>query len=146
MTLKVRRSWIALGAPAVLMLLAGYVVAQGQSGPAKPASTNWSDYAGSADSMQYSALKQINKNNVSQLDQAWFFPTPGPSVAFNPVIVDGVMYVLGNRTILAVDAITGKQIWSHPVEGSPPDRGINYWESKNRSDRRLIFAAGSFLQ
>ena len=43
-------------------------------------------------------------------------------------------------------AATGKQIWSHPVEGSPAERGINYWESSDRSDRRLIFTANSYLQ
>jgi quinoprotein glucose dehydrogenase len=51
-----------------------------------------------------------------------------------------------NSAIVALDAATGKEIWSHPVEGSPTNRGLNYWESKDRSDRRLIFAAGSDLQ
>ena len=32
-----------------------------------PPYTTWRDYAGSADSAQYSALKQINRANVSQL-------------------------------------------------------------------------------
>jgi quinoprotein glucose dehydrogenase len=40
----------------------------------KPAPyTTWSDYFGDADSEQYSALKQINKRNVSQLQQVWFY-------------------------------------------------------------------------
>ena len=41
--------------------------------------TTWSDYGGSADSMQYSALKQIDKWNVSRLELAWFYPVPGTS-------------------------------------------------------------------
>jgi len=32
------------------------------------------------------------------------------------------------------------------VEGNPTDRGLNYWESKDHSDRRLIFSANSYLQ
>jgi quinoprotein glucose dehydrogenase len=98
--------------------------------------------------MQYSALKQITKANVSRLELAWFHASPGtPDGPFNPVIVDGVMYVLeGDRSIAALDAATGKRVWSHPVEGSPMNRGINYWESKDRSDRRLIFTAGGYLQ
>src|SRR5256712_12236046 len=58
------------------------------------------------------------------------------------------MYLLGlANAIVAVDAITGKQIWSHVVEdGTPGNRGINYWESKDRSDRRLIFGAGGTLR
>ena len=89
--------------------------------------------------MQYSALKEITRRNVGQLEEAWFYPAPGPAAAFNPVVLDGVMYALGpNRSIVAVDASTGKQIWSHPVEGNPAERGINYWESPDRSDRRYI--------
>jgi quinoprotein glucose dehydrogenase len=109
--------------------------------------TTWKDYAGSADAAQYSALKQIDRANVAKLEPAWFYPTPGPGAAFNPVVVDGVLYALGpNRAIVAIDAATGKQIWSHPVEGAPAERGINYWESRDRADRRLIFTANSFLQ
>jgi quinoprotein glucose dehydrogenase len=122
----------------IMVLTAGEAVAQ---------YTTWKDYAGAADGAQYSALKQIDRRNVGKLDLAWFYPTPGPGAAFNPLVVDGILYALGpGRAIVAVDAATGKQIWSHPVEGSAAERGINYWESKDRSDRRLIFTANSFLQ
>ena len=111
--------------------------------------TTWSDYGGSADSMQYSALKQINKANVATLELAWSYSAPGPAgrFNFNPFVVDGVMYVNGKgQSVVALDAATGKQIWSHPTEGTPTNRGFNYWESKDRSDRRLIFSANSYLQ
>ena len=39
-----------------------------------PANVNWGDYGGGLDSMSYSPLQQINKSNVDQLTQAWFFP------------------------------------------------------------------------
>jgi quinoprotein glucose dehydrogenase len=122
---------------------------QGQSGPKKRPYASWSDYGGSADSMQYSALTQINKGNVNRLEQAWFYPAPGPSgrFAFSPIIVDSVMYVVGkDNAVVALDARTGKEIWVHPLEGTPTNRGFNYWESKDRNDRRLIFAVGGFLQ
>src|SRR5581483_10535222 len=111
--------------------------------------TTWSNYGGSPDSMQYSALNQINKNNVSQLRQVWFYRVPGPSerFGFNPLIVGDVMYVLGrDNTIVALDAGTGKEIWSHPVDGTPTSRGINYWQSADGSDRRLLFGAKGSLQ
>jgi quinoprotein glucose dehydrogenase len=56
-----------------------------------------------------------------------------------------VMYVLGqNNSIVALDAATGKQIWSHPVEGNIVSRrGIDYWKSKDGADRRLISARAS---
>jgi quinoprotein glucose dehydrogenase len=117
--------------------------------PKPPRNTNWSDYGGGVDAMQYTPLQQINQSNVSQLTQAWFYAVPGTSARFNfsPLIIDGVMYVLGKGdSIVALDALTGKEIWSHPAGKDPMDRGINYWESKDRSDRRLIFSADSYLQ
>jgi glucose dehydrogenase len=125
-------------------------VAVGAQTGEKQRYTTWSDYGGSSDSMQYSALTQINKANVSRLQQAWFFPVSDRkgNLGFNPIVVDGVMYVLGSaNAIVALDASTGKPIWSHVVEdGNPGNRGINYWESKDRSDRRLLFGAGGTLR
>src|SRR5689334_21985564 len=99
--------------------------------------------------MQYSTLSLINKTNVGKLKPAWSYMAPGPNgrFAFGPIVVDGVMYVVGkDSAIVALDAATGKQIWSHPVEGRPTDRGFNYWHSKDGADKRLIFAANSYLQ
>ncbi len=121
-----------------------------KSVPAKKARyTTWSDYGGSSDSMQYSALKQINKTNVAKLEQVWFHPAPGPGgrFAFSPLVVDNVMYVVGkDNAIVALDAATGKPIWTHPTTDAPTNRGFNYWESPDRSDRRLIFATGNHLR
>ena len=111
--------------------------------------TQWNDYGGSADSMQYSALNQINRANVKDLKLVWSVKAPGPAgrFSFNPLIVDGVMYIVGrDSAIYALDAATGKQIWAHPVEGHPTNRGFNYWESRDRKDQRLIFAADGYLQ
>ena len=133
----------------LLVISAGLAMVGAQAAPVQPAYTTWRDYAGSPDSMQYSALKQINKQNVQRLELAWFYPVPDRTgnFGFNPIVVDGVMYLLGRRnSIVAVDAATGKQIWGHGVErGSPGNRGINYWESKDRADRRLIYAASGGL-
>ena len=111
----------------------------------------WSDYAGGADAAQYSALAQINRSNVSQLRIAWSYPTSdGNKYLFNPIVVDGTMYVLAkNNSIVAVDAATGRELWLHPINANTrlvTNRGINYWESSDRSDRRLLFAADNFLQ
>ncbi len=117
--------------------------------PKQHRNVNWSDYGGGSDALQYSPLRQINKTNVGKLEQAWFYSVPGigDTFDFNPLIVNGVMYVLGKENaIVALDAATGKEIWVHPTEGTPEHRGINYWESEDRSDRRLIFSANSFLQ
>src|SRR5258706_4759139 len=121
-----------------LTLSIGLVTVIAQS-PARPPYTTWSDYGGSADSMQYSALTQITKSNVAQLQRAWFHPVPdrNGSFNFNPLVVDNIIYVLRRKnSITALDAATGAVIWSHvPDGGSPGARGINYWESNDRSDR-----------
>lgn len=110
--------------------------------------TTWSDYLGGPDSAQYSALKQINKSNVSQLQVAWTYPTDDRNnYSFNPVIVDGVMYVLAkSNSLVALDAATGREIWVHPNNSrAVTARGINYWESKDRSDRRIFYCVSNYL-
>ena len=113
--------------------------------------TTWSDYGGASDSAQYSALKQINRSNVNQLETAWVYPTgDGRKYFFNPLVSGGVMYVLAkNNSIVALDASTGKEIWTCPPEPNTTiitNRGINYWESEDRTDRRLLFASNHFLR
>jgi quinoprotein glucose dehydrogenase len=111
----------------------------------------WRDYGGASDSAQYSALAQINRSNVSKLQVAWSYPTGDANpYSFNPIVVDGVMYVLAkNNSIVALDAATGAEIWTHPADPNTTiitNRGINYWESKDRSDRRLLYASNHFLR
>ena len=111
----------------------------------------WSHYAGAADAAQYSSLRQIDRSNVKQLEIAWSFPTgDGKGYFFNPLVVDDVIYVLArNNSIVALDAASGKEIWAHPADPGTEiitDRGINYWESADRSDRRLLYASNHFLR
>ena len=109
--------------------------------------TKWDQYGGSSDSMQYSALTQINKSNVKQLERVWFYPVPGEPdrLLFNPLIVDNVMYVSGVRgVVVALDATTGKELWMSTLRAT--ERGLAYWESKDRSDRRLILTANNGIR
>src|SRR5579863_8374283 len=108
--------------------------------------TTWHEHLGGADSSQYSSLKQINKSNVRQLEVAWTYPTgERGNYTFDPLIVDNVMYVLANNSYVALDAATGKEIWTHPNMGGVGARGFNYWESKDRSDRRLLYMNAGYL-
>ena len=117
-------------------------------GHAQSNRTTWMDYGGSPDNARYFTLDQINKSTLSQLGVAWSYPTSDTiSYVFNPVVVDNVVYVLArNNSLVALDATTGREIWIHEgLQGIAP-RGINYWESKDRSDRRLLFQMNSYLQ
>jgi glucose dehydrogenase len=142
----------------VLLVVTGGGLVAGVGGQGRPdssASTNgtrgaspyttWAAYGGGAHSSQYSALDQINKSNVSQLEVAWTFPVSG-TIIFNPLVVDDVMFLqASSNTLVAVDAATGKEIWRREMQGTIGARGMNYWESPDRSDRRLLFIAGGLL-
>ena len=115
----------------------------------------WSVYKADAESSSYSALEEINKENVHQLKIAWTFnpndAAEGSRFAAsqcNPIIIDGIMYVASARhRIYALDASNGKQIWSFdPFDGGPGGgsfRGVTYWEDGN--DKRILFTGGDIL-
>ncbi len=113
--------------------------------------TSWAEYGGSADSAQYSDLSQINRENVKRLRVLWRCSTgDSREYLFNPIVVHGVMYVLAKEnSILALDAKTGKELWVHETDPNTTlitHRGINYWESPDGSERRLLFACNNILQ
>jgi quinoprotein glucose dehydrogenase len=115
---------------------------------AQPDHKTWLDNGGGPDNSHYTTLSQITKANVNELAVAWSYPS-NDNVAYvwNPLIVDNVMYVLArNNSLVALDATTGKEIWIHAdLQGIAP-RGINYWERKDRKERRLIFQRNSYLE
>src|SRR6267378_2970518 len=83
-----------------------------------PKPTDWLMYRGNYQGWGYSALDQVNKNNVKTLQLAW---SRGMSPGLNeitPIVHDGVMY-LGNPgdVIQAIDARTGDLFWEyrHPL-------------------------------
>ena len=83
---------------------------------------------------------QINRGNVAHapagLVLSRWTTTPSASRSI-PLIVDDVMYVRGAKgRLVALDAATGKEIWRSTEEAF--DRGVSYWESPDRTDRRLM--------
>ncbi|MDB5014739.1 MAG: quinoprotein glucose dehydrogenase, partial [Daejeonella sp.] len=110
---------------------------------------SWTQYGGGPDQSKYVELNQITKKNVNQLEVAWTYATNDEVSAykFNPIVVNNVMYVLAkNNSLVALDAITGKEIWIHANLNLASKRGINYWESKDKKDRRLLFCMNNTLQ
>jgi len=153
-TLRIR---IVLGLPRIragltavtlaVALISNSGAAHAQAATSNP--SNWVGYGGNNDSQQYSSLNQVNKDNVRGLELVWFFPAPteGGRFNFNPTIVDGTMYVLGSdNSIVALDAETGEELWNIPHDSRTTNRGINYWESSDRSDRRLFYASSDLLR
>src|ERR1700733_13314558 len=113
--------------------------------------TTWSTYLGNADGSHYSALKQIDRSNVSRLQAAWSYDSGAEPYEFNPIVVDRTMYVLAkNTSIVALDAATGKELWTYRSRNLGPrmeaHRGINYWQSSDGSDKRLLISFGNNLE
>lgn len=108
----------------------------------------WRDYGGGPDSSKYVAFDRITKSNVSQLRVAWTYPTGDTlNYQFNPIVVDNVMYVLAkNNSLVALNATTGEEIWIHANLRGISRRGVNYWESRDRTDRRLLLQINNYLQ
>jgi quinoprotein glucose dehydrogenase len=113
-----------------------------------PQHSKWQNYGGGSDQSKFVVVNDITKSNVDKLKIAWFYPTRDKiSYAFNPIIVDSVMYVMArNNSLVALNAKNGKEIWIHTNLKGLTRRGINYWESADRKDRRLIFQKNDYLQ
>jgi len=116
---------------------------RGGAPPEPPSYTNWTQYGGSASSNQYTPLDIVNRSNVAGLEVVWSYPTGGNST-FSPIVIDGVMYTSAQGAIVALDAASGVEMWKN-TEFTAGARGFNYWESADRSDRRLLFLSGGML-
>jgi quinoprotein glucose dehydrogenase len=105
----------------------------------------WPGYGNGPDNSRYFASRQISKSNVSQLQVAWNYAYGETS--FGPIVVRGVIYGRGrNGSLVAIDAKTGKELWIRENMNGMTSRGMNYWESADGRDQRLIFSMNSLLQ
>jgi alcohol dehydrogenase (cytochrome c) len=91
---------------------------------ARPPINDWPTYNGDYTGRRYSTLTKINDHNIHDLSLAWMYQAPrtsaapGGRMAGTPVVWNGVMYLTSPDKVWAVDARTGRQLWSY------------LWESK----------------
>src|SRR5690348_4848907 len=77
-------------------------------------------YGMSYTDQRFSPLKEINRANVKRLVPAWSY-----SMASNygeesqPLLMDGVMYVTSHDKTVALDPLTGKEIWKAVINYPP---------------------------
>ena len=105
-----------------------------------PVDNNWLSYNGDYTGRRYSALREINNANVSQLRAQWVFHAPNSShLEVTPVVVDGMMFVTSANDAYALDAQSGRIVWhySRPItEGLIDDasqhhnRGVAVWHDR----------------
>ena len=69
---------------------------------------------------RYSPLTRITKDNVSRLVPKWAYSiNDNRGAEAFPVIKDGVIYTTAHNATIAVDAMTGKQLWRAAHEYPP---------------------------
>jgi len=92
----------------------------------------WISYNLGWSEQRYSALNQINANNVSRLGLAWSSDIPSAQgrpqtrQEGTPLVHNGIMYSIAPWSVVyAVDARTGKEVWHQD-----PDVNQQVWQSR----------------
>ena len=148
-----------------IMFLASAAVAV--SAHAAPAESDWPSYGNDQGATRYSTLKQITPENVSKLQVAWtyhmrpagYVPPPLPpglppgfrmtgfsSSQATPIVIKGVMYFPSPYgKIVALDADTGKEIWTYqmPQRDQASTRGVQYWPGAKGAKPEIVFGTRS---
>lgn len=132
----------------------------GESKP-KTIEAEWKQHRGDNASTNYSALDQINKENVKDLRISWRWKTdnfgPEPEFYFKstPLMVGGVLFTTAgsNRAVAAIDAETGETLWTFRfdekerkpyVPRQNSGRGVAYWSSPVSGKDRVIYITPGF--
>ena len=141
--------------------LAGAMLLLTSCGHRHGASKDWPMYGGNEGGNRYSDLRQINRDNVKDLQVAWIYNSADTATAggkrhsqqheiqCQPIIVDGILYGISpTLQLFALRAGTGEELWKFdPFNGRRARfnqcRGATYWT--DGTQRRLFYAAGSDL-
>jgi alcohol dehydrogenase (cytochrome c) len=74
-------------------------------------------YGMSYSQQRFSPLSQIDRDTVKRLVPAWSYSMNNDTgEESQPLVYEGVIYITSQNKTVAVDALTGKEIWNTPVE------------------------------
>jgi glucose dehydrogenase len=107
---------------ALAVALGSGVGAENRQSPV--ATADWPLHSLDQHSTRYSPLSEIDSSNADRLVLKWSVKPdfqPGALRSGTPLVIDGVMYMNGGSTLLALDADTGDELWSAEVD--PAFRG-----------------------
>lgn len=116
--------------------------------PKRKTFLSWHRSQGDNGGTRYSALDQINRQNVTNLQVAWTYHSNDgkKNLQCNPIIVGDLMIApTAGDEVVAVEAVTGIERWRFAPEGRPAFRGLIYWPGGWRASERVLFCAGKFL-
>src|SRR5437667_9372437 len=122
-----------------------------------PTPVEWPVYGGGPESMRYSSLQQIKRQNVKHLKAAWTFDASdgveSSELEVNPIVVQGVLYATTvSLNVIALNAATGELLWRFdPFNGrnvrggGGRTRGVTYWSDDRGADERICGGVHQFL-
>ncbi len=73
---------------------------------------NWLTYSGNYSGHRFSPLAQITPSNVAGLRVKWAHQFESGRAETSPIVVDGVMYITAPNAASALDARTGRELWT----------------------------------
>jgi alcohol dehydrogenase (cytochrome c) len=73
---------------------------------------NWLTYSRNYAGHRFSPLNEINRGNVANLKVKWAYQLAGERNEVSPIVVNGVMYITGANSAAALDARTGRTLWT----------------------------------
>ncbi|HKT77031.1 MAG TPA: PQQ-binding-like beta-propeller repeat protein, partial [Sphingobium sp.] len=84
------------------------------SGVARRDGSDWPGYGGINEN-HYSPLTEINDHNVGKLKLAWYHDIMGGGSSLSaPIGVDGIVYYASGYSVIhALDAATGRELWTY---------------------------------
>ncbi|HEY6346358.1 MAG TPA: PQQ-binding-like beta-propeller repeat protein [Bryobacteraceae bacterium] len=129
---------------------------------------DWPLYSRDLASTRYSPLNQINTRNVSNLAPAWSYKLHSDATAAppdasgvgrgggkakgkggggisseaTPIVVNGVMYAPSGNRVVALEADSGKEVWSFTAPGNVGNRAVGYWGGDQSNPPRVLFTTG----
>jgi glucose dehydrogenase len=151
---------------AVSILGVGAAIVASAASQAPQSRAEWRYFGGDKGFTRYSALDQINRDNVKNLRIAWRRPavndkmmaafpdlTPNAYLRATPIAIDGVLFTQdAHGLVIALDGETGRTIWEQPFGPTKDDavgastRGVDYWRGgSGGSDRRIFAIRGEYL-
>ena len=77
-------------------------------------------YGMSYSQQRFSPLGQINRKTVKRLVPAWSYSLDNNTgEESQPLVMDGVMYITSHDKTVALDALTGREMWKTKIEYAP---------------------------
>lgn len=116
----------------IVTAVVGLAVAQSPSGPitfqriqnSNREPQNWLTYSGNNMGQRYSLLTQITPQNAKDLEMAWLWQARSvEKFEATSIVVDGILYtVQAPNDVVALDAKTGRPIWTYQYRNLPEAR------------------------